>query len=379
MLLVLCVHCAGRATVAPRRVTATASEALVRAALDAANVRAATDAGRTPGGATDRPREPDAPSSGVIDFAVGGEDVCVILDDRSVRCRPHEFLMTPEEVSPVTTVAGIPRAHHVDSAGRRVCVRDEAGASWCWGSVHWCDMDIQIEAPQRVPGITPGTEVALPQQGLNDSGTDLQALTPAGAVVSLACPGESMRSTRYGGPVRQLVVGGTTACALLGDATVTCIEVDLPIARVAGLVNAQEVRMGHLQACARQADGAVRCWPVCAQGEISRSNCIGTRARGRVIRTWPVAGVAPLVALATGHGAACGLARDHTVWCWALPGWGVGARRGMAFGTPFQVPGLSDVERIDMESSTLCALRSDRSLWCVADPQPGRRPQQMGW
>ena len=376
MIPALCLHCAGRPTIASRRAPPPARDGAAEVdARDAAEVGAAVDVATGDAGETAAAPAPVR----VIDFAVDDEDLCVILEDRSVRCVPHEFLGNPEAEATVTTVADLPPAHHIDANGRRVCIRDGDGAVWCWGSIDWCDDDIQIEAPQRVPMLPVGAEVALPLRRHSDGGNRIQARTPTGVVINLDCAGENRSPTAFGGAVRQLAAGSITTCALVQDATVRCTDEERPLERVAGLVRPEEVRIGDQHACARQADGAVRCWPVCHRRGGTTYNCVWNRARGSVIRTWPVPGLESVGAVATGDEISCALKQDRSVWCWTMSGGTVDPRRGLTFGAPFPVPGLSEVERIDLEGVTLCALRRDRTLWCVQQPQPDRPPQRMVW
>jgi serine/threonine protein kinase len=233
---------------------------------------------------------PPPPRDGrALELGVGAGRVCAVLGDRSVRCRGGD-LRAP---SPLVTRA-VPPARDLVLGGDRGCVHDDEGRTWCWGHAWWCGAGERLdpELPARVESLARGATVALPPERLNDSGAGLLARAEDGRVHGLWCGDDQpAEHTEFGGAVRQLSLGRSTACALLADGELRCREDLGPLQRVTGVAAPRAVVVGVGYACALGEGGRVGCWPVCEYREGRRRprdllRAVGAprpraRARGR--------------------------------------------------------------------------------------------------
>ena len=95
--------------------------------------------------------------------------------------------------------------------------------------------------------------------------------------------------------------------------------------------------------------------------------------------------VGGLTAIAVGAGYACGVTGDRGVVCWTFPPAprhrprSRSRRPRLHTGTPYRVAGLSDVVRVTAEGETLCALRSDATMWCGSPTESGATLAQVRW
>ena len=354
--------------------------------LPRASVRAAQGPG-APAGADRR----------VVELGVGLGRVCVVLGDRSVRCRSARALTASGAPDDAVVTRPVPPARDLVVGGDRACVHDDEGATGCWGNAGWCGAGERLDpdVPARVGAVPRGASIVLPPQRLNDSGAGLMARSEDGMVRGLWCGDEQPADlTEFGGPVRQLAAGRSTHCALLADGAVTCREDLGELQRVAGVLAPSAVSVGVGHACALQQDGRVLCWPVCEyhEGDGGRGTACGAWERRRHARddqpppdidALAVEGVSGVTALALGEGLGCGLVGDGAVVCWAFPPPPRHRRRTrrtrLRTGAPYRVPNLTGVTRVAMDGETLCALRGDGTAWCVSPPSASVAPVMLRW
>lgn len=392
------VACATRSVASPGAAT-TPDETFVTSA----HPLRATAAGASPA----RPLPPPPIRDGrVLELGVGARGVCAILGDRTVRCRAG--------VGGPVVGRAVPPARDLVVGGDRGCVHDDEGATWCWGHAWWCGAGERLdpELPARVDSLPRNAAVALPPERLRDSGAGLMARTEEGLVRGLWCGDEQPAAlTEFGGPVRQLSLGRSTACALLLDGGLRCREDLGPLQAVVGVSAPRAVAVGVGYACALGGDGGAACWPVCEyrEGDGGRGTACGFwEPHGRVrrvvdrvdagfevdpvdarpspdVQALPVAEVGGLTAIAVGAGYACGVTGDRGLVCWTFPPAprhrprSRSRRPRLHTGTPYRVANLSDVVRVTAEGETLCALRADATMWCGAPTEAGATLAQVRW
>lgn len=177
---------------------------------------------------------------GVFAVLVGA---CGAADDHAVAPPPVETTSTAKPVvtKPASSIVSLAVGH------QRACAVRADGRVACWGTCHVCGGDVPPASPTLVEGI-----------------------------------------------VDAVMVSGDDAgwCALERTGEVACFTGAKPPVRVPGLHDAVEVA----NACARRADGSVRCW----EGEA----------------TPPSASPSPVVRLAQGYGSACAIRADGHLVCW---------------------------------------------------------------
>jgi alpha-tubulin suppressor-like RCC1 family protein len=77
--------------------------------------------------------------------------------------------------------------------------------------------------------------------------------------------------------------------------------------------------------------------------------------------------------VSTGAGAACGIRRDGTLWCWGNNRYGElgdGTQQGRE--APVQSAGGGNWRLVSLNSNHGCAVRSDDSLWCWGNNEAGQ-------
>ncbi len=125
---------------------------------------------------------------------------------------------------------------------------------------------------------------------------------------------------------------------------------------VIGVGDVKELAVGDEFACARSANGEVRCW-----GKATRSDTGETYDRPEAT---PIDLPAKAKLLAAGREHACAALVDGSVWCW-----GDGASGQLGSGTakaehPVQVCGLKDVEGLALGFSFSCAIVGNGEVAC---------------
>jgi hypothetical protein len=128
-----------------------------------------------------------------------------------------------------------------------------------------------------------------------------------------------------------------------------------------GLGRAEEVAVGEGFACARLADGTVRCWGVHGeQGQLGDGR--STWSTDPVV----VKDIDDAVDLDAGATTACAVRSNGRVWCWGTVPDLTGIAHGPA-ATPIELGDLADVEEIAVEHSRgggVCARHRDGTVSC---------------
>jgi alpha-tubulin suppressor-like RCC1 family protein len=318
----------------------------------------------------------------------------------------------PDMCTGLDPAAGVPTP--VDgcwlSAGAaRTCLRRENRSVACFGSTMYGG---------NLPGQTPvaieslGTAVhqivngpnhscaihadgAVSCWGANDKGqlgSGAATEAPSTTTVDLANPC---------GPARALALGFRHTCAALLDGTLRCWGMNFHGAlgdpSTTAYFQPTPVRVRNLGSkvvavaaanhttCAVIDDGAVRCWGYNKQGQVGN----GSMAE-EVLRADRVALDRATISLAAGRDFLCALASDKTVWCW---GSGTSYAQGQQVPpvcktdssqndepctrTPIQVPGLPEIEEIAAGTHTVCARTSAGELFCWGQVRLGTMSTAM--
>lgn len=194
------------------------------------------------------------------------------------------------------------------------------------------------------------------------SGGVLAALTPDSRPVPIA---------GVGNPV-QLALGLDLTCALLRDQTVTCWgrggagqlgncatdDSNAPVP-VMGLTGVLELAAGDRHVCARSSDGSVWCW-----GE-NRQRQLGDMSTDDQKSTPSLVGTFGATQLDLGREHSCALRASGTAVCWGENGLGqLGDGTIMTHNSPTPVLGNPSGNHIAAGGSSTCLLRDDRGVWC---------------
>jgi alpha-tubulin suppressor-like RCC1 family protein len=130
---------------------------------------------------------------------------------------------------------------------------------------------------------------------------------------------------------------------------------------------ATQVGVGWFEICALRTDKTVSCW-----GRDTKSYAMGVPGWGvpAVNSTTPVtvAGITDAEELRVGDSHVCARKSDKTLWCWGQGGRGqLGNGTTVSSATAIQVPDLTDVSLFDLGRTHTCALGSYQGvsgLWC---------------
>lgn len=141
--------------------------------------------------------------------------------------------------------------------------------------------------------------------------------------------------------------------------------------QVLGLgTNGVGIMLGSNRSCASKADNSVWCW-----GDNIDGVLLPTLSKEAIVQPTAATDIkqAPK-SMVIGNSVICALYADNSVWCWGR-GKGLGLGDGNASGVskPTQVSGMTSVSALrGNESGTVCALKSDRTLWCWGDSSSGQ-------
>lgn len=126
-----------------------------------------------------------------------------------------------------------------------------------------------------------------------------------------------------------------------------------------GVAAAQEsVSLGSRFGCGLTAEGTVKCWGRCDDGQ-----CGSEGGNARMPR--PVPGLDQVTQLEVGFGFACALRANGTVWCWGDNGWlQLGVEDVEERTAPAPVPGLTEVAQIGLGGFHGCARKRDGQVLC---------------
>ena len=242
---------------------------------------------------------------------------------------------TKENQKVPVAVPQLKGAQQIAPGGGHTCALDAGGAVRCWGFDGMGELGDgesseteKIRVPERpilrdVKSIDAGTYFACALAAKDGSvrcwGAGTNGQTGTDEMVT-----QSPRLIKGLHDVKQLVLGGVHACALLGDGTVKCWgansdgqigngatkeDAHAPT-KVVSLGGVQKLALGETHSCATLGDGTVRCWGSNHQGQLGTGDTVS--------KSTPVEvkGLKDVTALSLGKNHSCAIVRDGAVWCW---------------------------------------------------------------
>ncbi len=130
------------------------------------------------------------------------------------------------------------------------------------------------------------------------------------------------------------------------------------LVQVSGIDDAIDLDTLSRTVCAVRRGGSVWCWGECQRLSCSSSDDVYAPVR--------VDGIDDAIHVQVGRYTGCALRANGEVLCWGVDGT---RGDGMAYGggyaaTPTLVPGLTQVERLEVGETAACAIRRGGELWC---------------
>ncbi len=152
----------------------------------------------------------------------------------------------------------------------------------------------------------------------------------------------------------------------LGDGSVTT-RLSPPTSPVPLPPGVTAVATGERHTCALLADRTVRCWGDNGYGELGN----GTFGGSSTVPT-SVSGLTGVVEIRSANRTVCARKSDSTVWCWGI---GYNGRLGNSNdgnrAAPVQVTGLAAVS-IVVGDAHGCAIKADSTVWCWGTASAGQ-------
>jgi alpha-tubulin suppressor-like RCC1 family protein len=173
-------------------------------------------------------------------------------------------------------------------------------------------------------------------------------------------------AVRDPGDVIAIDAAGVRTCVLRSTGAVAC-SVDGSLVEVAGVIDAVEIAVSDMHACARRAEGSVACWGENLDGRLGNGTIVASATPVAVL------GLNDAVELAVGGRHSCARRATGEVVCW---GWGVSGQLGRASqassASPVTVLGLDDAVEIDAGYEHTCARRASGATVCWGDNTHGQ-------
>jgi len=192
--------------------------------------------------------------------------------------------------------------------------------------------------------------------------------------------------------VTQIDLGARFGCALIADGTVDCWGGDntlgqlgdgttaerfLPV-KVGGVADAVQVSAGGDHACARIADGTLRCWGWNGSGELGNGT-VATAFTATPAVT--VLGISGALDVAAGFQHTCAVLADTGVACWGSNRFDqLGFFPGESSASPVELFGLTGVTGVESNGDSTCATFEDESIACWGSGYSGENdiPPDLG-
>lgn len=215
--------------------------------------------------------------------------------------------------------------------GDHLCAVHAAGGTWCWGAPPFPDVPTRIPTDARFVQLVTGS-----------------GLTESGFTCGLADDG-------------QVLCWGSNGHGQLGDGTTAGRDLPMPIA----LPGARFVELSEflLGVCGVTTEGDAYCWG------LNRDLRFGSGVEEEIV-TIPakVGGGIAWSHVALGDDRACGVDRDHQLWCWGgnPPMLGLPGPQGSVVPEPTRIPTSILFDDLALTFWDQCALAfgAPRSLYC---------------
>jgi alpha-tubulin suppressor-like RCC1 family protein len=353
-----------------------------------------------------------------IALATGGDHVCALLDDHSVRCWGQNASgelgsgtldggrVVPSQTPMATPVAGLSGLTLVAAGGYgsgfgTSCAGALSTGVQCWGSNANGVLGLGLAPDGSVPraqSIAPlplalGSVVGVSlggffgcglvaDSGVSCWGDDTQG--ELGRVLEAGSFDPTPTPVPLTGSASAVATGKYHACAVLRDHSVECwgardhgqvgqvADGGVAVPQIIAGLAASAVTAGEGSSCAITTAGGVVCWGGNQYGQLGRGDGDASATAVAIDPTpQPVALPAGSVAvqIASAVGSACALLSDRTAWCWgdnAYGELGTGSAVPGFSSRPAQVQGLTNIVQIAASPGgwTVCALLQEGSVRC---------------
>ena len=292
-------------------------------------------------------------------------------------------------------VAGIDDAVDISSSNRHACATHATGEVSCWGS-NWKGDTVREEddlvSPLKVDGIATSvgisTDIGLTCATLESGeascwglywNTDLVTNDDGNIQPVPAMWQDTSDITR-------IETGGSHACALHRDGTITCAganwhgnlgtgqygtSISWTPEQVAGIDDAVDVSLGFAHTCAVHATGEISCWGLNDDGQL------GNGAHGFENNSpapLKVQGITDAVSISAGNNSLnCVLHETGEVSCWGtnhLGALGTHADAGGThsasdhFSSPLKIQGITDAASVSTGNNHACVLHETGNISC---------------
>lgn len=175
--------------------------------------------------------------------------------------------------------------------------------------------------------------------------------------------------------------GGNPAAPLLGNGTTGFSLTPVPVSNISAASPATAISIGSSSACALMGDATVQCWGSNNHGELGTGAAGPESCDSLPCSTVPVpvTGLSGVTMVSVGGLAdvVCAVKNDGTVWCWGSNMYsqlGNGSTEPYV-SSPVQITGLSAAATaVSVGFSSVCALLADGTVQCWGNNQDG----QMG-
>jgi alpha-tubulin suppressor-like RCC1 family protein len=298
-----------------------------------------------------------------------GQSVCAIVANGGVKCWGRNRFgglgngTDQDSTLPVPTI-GLPNSvKQISGYFRHSCAVTRDGAVWCWGSNNQSEVgnsacpwqtdfgDCTNPTPSQVPGL-PGPAASVSVGGDFSSAASFSCANLLAGTVWCWGGDAAQPPTQVAGlsGVKSIGAKAGTVCAVVADGTVWCWGTSLQgPAQVPNLTAVVAVS----GSCALRSDGTVWCWYDAAT--------IQTAVPSQVAGLSGLVSIADSSIYADPNG--CAVRSDGTVWCWG---------RSLAATQVSGLTGVTAIARGGDYADVLCAIRYDRTLWCLYDNEWGQ-------
>lgn len=248
-----------------------------------------------------------------IDVSVGGNTVCVLLENKTVKCWGADDLgqasgtgTSSEGVYTPTAVSGLSNVTSVSNTNWTTCVLLANGTVRCFGS----------------------------SNGSGGSPTATRTMTSLSTTTRLSAPTHE--------ELCAVDAYGITACWAGAAATPSAVSGLSGVSQVAGR-------------CALLTGGSVKCWGPGGSGQIGNGSN-DDQATPQLVQRLGTA-----THLAAGRNHACALLEDHSVSCWGKDGFFSAIDYG---NLPLPISGLGEVVAVYAGGDSSCAVEVDNTVKC---------------
>ena len=293
-------------------------------------------------GLVEAPTTGSPSSSKFLAVSAGGSHSCGLRVDSAITCWPNDAEGSPYTIEGQYTAVSA-------GLGRGCGIRSDQSV-WCWdqdGEGLHMPFEGRFTAVSQPCGLRVDQIIVCSNSHSHDRftavsvGAGLTTCRVRADDRSVECPG--LRGfSRVQGPFTAVSVGGSHACGLRADQTITCGGDDEWGQSSAPEGRFTAVSTGAMHSCGLRADQTVTCW---GDGRFGQSDT----PEGR------------FTAVSTKYLASCGLRTDQTVTCW-----------GPA--VPTQSPAYAGrYLSVSGNRFTGCGLQADQAITCFGGHEFGQR------